>query len=150
VCVTTDRVWICECIYWPLTHDSEVQATTTLQLPSTIHKSPQHPLSLFPARCVFTSRSLTTASNSGDSSASHAQVPSLNLPWRTQLNWQLCLLLIISRHGPHIKHPVSNSNSIGTCVFVAAGTCLPSRFPETIVVSSHRLAMSLYTTILYI
>jgi hypothetical protein len=55
-------------------HDSELQALTTLSLISTLYKSPQHPLSLFAACCVFISRSLATVSNSGDSSASRAQV----------------------------------------------------------------------------
>jgi hypothetical protein len=55
------------------THDSELQAITAPPLISKIHKSPQHLLS-FPACCVITSRSLATASNSGDSSASGAQV----------------------------------------------------------------------------
>jgi hypothetical protein len=45
-------------------------------------------------------------------------------------NW-LCPLLITSRHGPHRKHPVSNSDSIVACLFVASGMCLPSRCPET-------------------
>jgi hypothetical protein len=78
------------------THDSELQAITAPLLISTIHQSPQHPLSLFPACCVFTSRSLVTASNSGDSSASGLK-SSLNggslptdpflhrLPYRTDL-----------------------------------------------------------------
>jgi hypothetical protein len=44
----------------------------------------------------------------------------LNLPCRTQLNSR-------PRCGLHRKHPVSNSNSIAACVFVAAGKCLPSR-----------------------
>jgi hypothetical protein len=56
------------------THHSELQAITALLLISTIHKLPQHPLSLFPACYIFTSRSLATASNSGNSSALHAQV----------------------------------------------------------------------------
>jgi hypothetical protein len=51
------------------THHSELQAVTTPPLISTIHKSPQHPLSLFPASCVITSRFLATASDSEDSSA---------------------------------------------------------------------------------
>jgi hypothetical protein len=45
---------------------------TTIAVPlliSTIHRSPQQLLSLFPACCVFNSCSLATASNSGDSSA---------------------------------------------------------------------------------
>jgi hypothetical protein len=49
---------------------------------STTHKSTQHPLSFFqPA--VFTSRSLATDSNTGDSSASRAQVLSSQPPYRT-------------------------------------------------------------------
>jgi hypothetical protein len=69
--VIIDGVWIGESI---CTHHSELQAITAPPLISTIRRSPQHPLSLFPACCVFTSRSLATASNSGDPSASHAQV----------------------------------------------------------------------------
>jgi hypothetical protein len=47
------------------THDSELQAITTPLLISTIHRSPQHPLSLFqPA----------TAPDSVDFSASRAQI----------------------------------------------------------------------------
>jgi hypothetical protein len=43
-CVTIDRVWI----YWLLApHDSELEVITLPPLISTIHKSPQHPLSLF-------------------------------------------------------------------------------------------------------
>jgi hypothetical protein len=47
------------------TPNSELHAVTTPWRISTIHKSPQHPLS-FPASCVLTCRSLATASNSGD------------------------------------------------------------------------------------
>jgi hypothetical protein len=61
-------------------HDSEMQAITAPSLISTIHKSPQHPLSLFPTCCVFISHSLATASNSGDSSTSHSQVFSSQPP----------------------------------------------------------------------
>jgi hypothetical protein len=42
---------------------------TASPLISTLYKSPQHPPSLFPACCVFITRSLAMASNSGDSSA---------------------------------------------------------------------------------
>jgi hypothetical protein len=56
------------------TQHLEVQTITAPPLIPTIHKSPQHTLSSFPACCVFTSRSQATASNSGDSSASRAQV----------------------------------------------------------------------------
>jgi hypothetical protein len=56
------------------TRHLELQVITVLSPISILYKSPQHPLSLFPAGCVFISRSLATTSNSGDSSASHAQV----------------------------------------------------------------------------
>jgi hypothetical protein len=52
-----------------LQHDWELQVITAPSLISTLYKSPQHTLSLFqPA--VFTSRSLVTDSDSGDSSTS--------------------------------------------------------------------------------
>jgi hypothetical protein len=55
------------------THHSELQIITALSPIPTIDKSQRHPQSLLqPA--VFTSRSITTASNNGDSSASHAQI----------------------------------------------------------------------------
>jgi hypothetical protein len=54
--------------------DTELQVITALSLISTIYKSPQHSLSPFPTCCVFTSRSLSTASNNRHSSASCAQV----------------------------------------------------------------------------
>jgi hypothetical protein len=57
------------------------------------------------------------------------------------------VLVITSRHTPHKKYPVYSSNSIVTCVFIVAGTCLPSRCPETVVVYSHRLATGLYALI---
>jgi hypothetical protein len=57
----------------------ELQAITAPLLISTIHKSPEQPLRLFqPA--VFTSRSLATASNSRNSSASNSQVHSSQPP----------------------------------------------------------------------
>jgi hypothetical protein len=60
------------------THDSELQVITLLSLITTLYKSPQHTLRPFPGYCPFMSRSLATASNSGDSSASRALVLS---PW---------------------------------------------------------------------
>jgi hypothetical protein len=131
------------------THHSELQVITALLLISTFQKSPQYPLSLFLAFCVFTSYTLATASNSGDSSASRLQVlfpqlpveellstvnsiivPSLlSLPCRTQMNCQPStelvapiLFFITTLHGPHRKH----RSSIFACVFVSARTCLPS------------------------
>jgi hypothetical protein len=57
-------------LYTRLGSTSTYSATAKLH----IHKSPQHTLSPFPACCVFTSRSLATAYNSGDSSASRSQI----------------------------------------------------------------------------
>jgi hypothetical protein len=75
------RIWVCVTIRrgidWILdlltTHHSELQVITALSLISTLYKSSQYLLS-FPACCVFNSRSLATASNTWESSASHAQL----------------------------------------------------------------------------
>jgi hypothetical protein len=73
------------------THDSELQANITPSLISTIDKSPLHPLSVFPRCCDFTSRSLATASNTRDSSASRAQVLSSAPPVQNSTdNWSQC------------------------------------------------------------
>jgi hypothetical protein len=100
-----------------------------------------------PACSVFNSRSLATASNSGDSSVSCAQVissqspvqnstgltnPELDCQFSTdyrQLITELVALILFSitpRHGPRRKHPASPV----TWVTVAAGKCLLSRCPE--------------------
>jgi hypothetical protein len=47
---------------------------TAPPLISTLHNLPKDSLSLFPAFCVLTSRSLATASNSGGSSPSRTQI----------------------------------------------------------------------------
>jgi hypothetical protein len=113
------------------THDLELEAITAPLLISTIHKSPQHTLSLFAACCVFISCSLVAASNSGDSSASRTQVLSSQPPVQNStLNWLLIavtLLVITSWHGQHRKH----RSYIVACVFVDAGTCILSSCPET-------------------
>jgi hypothetical protein len=71
------HVYVCDCrrgLDWILdlmtnyTHDSEPQVIRAPTLVSTVHKSA--PAKSFPACCVFTSRSLVTATNSGDSLAS--------------------------------------------------------------------------------
>jgi hypothetical protein len=60
-------VWIGELdLMTTYTHHSELPVITALSLISTLYTSPQKPLSLFPACYVFISRSLATASNSGD------------------------------------------------------------------------------------
>jgi hypothetical protein len=113
------------------THNSEPQAIT-------IHKSPQLPLSLFPTCCVFTSRSLAMAPNSGDSSVSRTQVLSSQPPVQNQneLEYARNPLVITSRHGPHRKH----SSSTVVCMLQV----LPS---NTRCLQSHRLATGLHTTI---
>jgi hypothetical protein len=98
-----------QCLDWWMdllttyTHDWKVQIITALPLISTIHRSPQHPLSLFQSAvsspAVPWQRFLTV-----EIFQLHALRSSRNsLPCRTQLNW-LCPLLITSRHGPHRKH----------------------------------------------
>jgi hypothetical protein len=126
------------------THHSEIQVIRALLLICTFYKSPQHPLSLLQACCVFNSRSLATASNSGDSSASRAHVVTVR---RISRNWtliftskllhfiplhstellNLIFLKITPRRGPQRKH----RSSIVAGVFVSAGTSLPSRCLET-------------------
>jgi hypothetical protein len=55
-------------------HHSELQIITAPPLISTFYISLQHPLSFFPACNIFNGRSLATASNDADSSASRPQV----------------------------------------------------------------------------
>jgi hypothetical protein len=75
MCLTIDGVWIGEWIYWPLIH-SPLRNTSNYIATANLHNSQitTAPAKPFPACCVFTNRSLATASNSGDSSASRAQV----------------------------------------------------------------------------
>jgi hypothetical protein len=69
--------------------------------------------------CVFTSRSLATASNSGSSSTSRARfLPSQS---RVQNSSEIASpLLVTSRHGSRRQH----RSSIVAFVSVTAGTCL--------------------------
>jgi hypothetical protein len=67
------------------THDWWLRVITAPPLISTIHKSPQQPLCLSQL-AVFTSRSLETVSNNGDSSASRAHVVTVQ---RIRRNCQL-------------------------------------------------------------
>jgi hypothetical protein len=114
------------------THNSELQAVTAPSLIYTLYKSPQHMLSLFSACCVFTIRSLATALTV-EILQLHALRSSLHrLAYRIlyQLRTNLVgpfVFKITPRHGPHRKHRYF----IVACVFVAAGTWLPSCCPET-------------------
>jgi hypothetical protein len=66
------------------THHSELKVITALSLISTPIN--HYTLSLFPACCVSKSRSLATASNSGNSSCSKAHIGTV---WRISRNWTL-------------------------------------------------------------
>jgi hypothetical protein len=92
------------------TYESELQAVTAPPLIPTTHKPSQHPLSLFPACCVFTRRSLATASKSGDSSASRAQVLCSQPPVQNSTKLIARTVLVInSRHGPHTSRKHQNT-----------------------------------------
>jgi hypothetical protein len=58
------------------THDSELQALNNIIADLHTLQITTAPAKPFPAFCSFTSRSLATASNNEDYSASHAQVKS--------------------------------------------------------------------------
>jgi hypothetical protein len=93
-------------------HHSELQVITAPLLTATIQRSPQHLLSLFAACCV-NSRSLTTASNSGDSSASRAQVLLTQPPVQnsTDYYWQLIINWIPGRRPFHTNLLVFSSQA---------------------------------------
>jgi hypothetical protein len=115
--------------------NSELQVITAPPLNSTIHKSPQHPLSLFPDCCLFTSCSLVTASNSEDSSASFVQV--LTSQTLVQNSLSTDLVLCLQHLGKdHVETRRFNCFIPTVALFriccLATGTCLPSRFPETV------------------
>jgi hypothetical protein len=73
------------------THDSDLQAVTAPPVITTA------PTKSSPACCVFISRSLETASNNTDSSASYAQV--LYLQPHVQNSTQLSLSLSLNTDG---------------------------------------------------
>jgi hypothetical protein len=113
------------------THDSELQAVTAPPLISTIHISPQHPPSLFqpavPSPAVPWQRLLKVEILQLDAFRFYFQ----SLLYITELIAP-AVLVITFRHGPHTKRIVFYSNSVFACIFVAAGTWLPSRCPETV------------------
>jgi hypothetical protein len=109
-------------------HDSELQAITAPPLISTIHKSPQRSVILFPACVVFTNRSLATSSNIRDSSASRAQVLSSQPPVQRSLGLPSCLQVFGMDHveTPRFQQYLYCCASIRCC-----GNVLPSRCLET-------------------
>jgi hypothetical protein len=100
---------------------------------STIYKSPQHSQSHFSAYCVFSSRSLAAASNSGDFS----QPP----------------VLITSRHGSHRKHSfisVASNCCIIKNLLRSNGNVFTEPLPRNSrCLQSHRLATVLYAAMHY-
>jgi hypothetical protein len=121
-------------------HQSELQLIKPPLLISTVHRLPQHPLSLLPVCCV-NSHSLVTSSNSGDSSASRAHVVTAR---RISYTWTLSARLgsLLYSLG---ADPTENTASISFSIvvmgglpsespdIVSTGTCLPSRCSETAV-----------------
>jgi hypothetical protein len=115
------------------THDSELQAIAAPPLISTIHKSPQHPLSLLlqPAASlpvVLWQRLLTM-----EILQLQALMSSLHsLQYRNYSH--LCSLIITYRHGPHRKQLCycwRPTVALLRICHLAKGTCLLSRCPET-------------------
>jgi hypothetical protein len=129
VCLTVDGVldWILDLLI-TYTHTWELQALNnaiadlhTLQITRAHAKS---------FHSAFTSCFLVTYLNNEDYSAAVVTpLPLVNTP---HLNCQLNDSIISSQHGPHKKH----HSFVATCVFIAVGTCLPSRCLQTVAVYS--------------
>jgi hypothetical protein len=137
VCVTIDGVCIGEWIYWPLIHSTRNYKQSTANLRNLQITAVNTKSSL--ACSVFTNRSLATASNNGDSWTSRLHVVTFrrisrssqltaNHQLRNSTDLRLPVLNFITpRRGRRRQDPVPPF----ACVTVAAGTCLPSRCPET-------------------
>jgi hypothetical protein len=82
-------------LFTTYTHHSELQAITTLSLIFTLYRSLHAKFS--PACNVFTSRSVATASNNGDSSSSRPQVRSSQPPIQSWIRCQLNYNAIFSQ-----------------------------------------------------
>jgi hypothetical protein len=110
--------------------DSSASVVTPLSAGS-LHNSQitTAPAKPFPVCCVFASRSLTTASNSGYSSASCAQVLSSQpcVQNSTELI-ALIALIITPGHRPHRKH----RSSVVAFMSIAARMCSTSCCPERV------------------
>jgi hypothetical protein len=131
------------------THDWELQAITVPPLISTIHKSPQHLLSLFqPAissLAVPLQRLLTL-----QIIQLHALRSSLHsLLCRTELstNFVSCIweLDAVRTENTALLLLCPTAALLIICC-LATGTCLPSCCPETVAVYGQRLATGLYAT----
>jgi hypothetical protein len=117
-------------------HDSELQAIAGSPLISIIHILLQHPPKPFAACWVFTSRSLATASNSRDSSASHAQVHSSHTPIQKWLGCPVCLPYNSSARTEY-RTPLPAVLLFIAHRLVPLGTCLHSHCLEMVVIYLH-------------
>jgi hypothetical protein len=132
--VTIDGIWIVYCIYWyTCTHHSELQVITALPLISTLYKSPQRPLSLFPA-CWVNSRSLAMTSSSEYSSASGAHVVTVR---RISRNWTLFFTAGLSTVnwtvGPSLlslpcRAQLNSRAGLGSSLYIASGQTHQKRY----------------------
>jgi uncharacterized membrane protein YozB (DUF420 family) len=111
-------------------HHSELQVITAPLPVSTIHRSPQHPLSSFPACCVF--NSLAMASNNGDYPPSSAHVITVR---RISRNWTHSADLGFSlySHGAHLNRKHCFQQSVYCCYGQ-----LPSDSPDIVDVFTGR------------
>jgi hypothetical protein len=146
-----------------ITHDTELQVITVLSLISTLYKSPQHPLRLFQPAMSSSAVPWQRILAVEILQLQPFRFSCHNRPCRTLINCQLnysaissqpplqslapIMSFLTARRGSRRQHPVSNSKSIVACIFVPAGTSLPSRYSETVVVYSP-ISQAVHTTIL--
>jgi hypothetical protein len=95
----------------PHIHHSKLQEITALSLTSTLHKSLHTKSSSVCS--AFTSRTLATDFNSGDSSASHTQILSSQPPMQNStLNWQLLPRFHYIKHTDYCHEPKTPLHNI--------------------------------------
>jgi hypothetical protein len=134
---------------------TRLETTSNYSATASLHNSQitTAPAKRFPVCCVFTSRSMATACNSGDSSASRAQVFSSQPPVQNWSKLKPRPLLITSQHGPHTKHSSISAPSLRSCLI--ADKTVPSPCPETALVyppislSLHSNGSTRYITSMY-
>jgi hypothetical protein len=114
---------------------------------SIIHKSPQQPLSPFPACCTFISLSSATSSNTGDSSSSLDQVLSSQPPAQNSLSTEPSSKPLLAYNSTarttqktQVVHYCSPTIALLRICRLANGTRLPSRCVAT--VALHRVPAS--------
>jgi hypothetical protein len=120
-------------------HNSELQAITAPPLISTIHKSPQHPLSIIhlavSSPIVLWQRLLIMKILRLHALRFYLHSLIYRTPWQLTFS-----LLITSRHWPRRNDPFPTETLIIACLFIAAGTCSLSRCRQTVVVTESSLS----------